>query len=77
MERRMVNFNIKNMLLTLLLNLGMAAGTVATPPTGVGGGRVGIYNDTEQQYKKIQKGIEIEDSEIIAIVQICLKLTII
>jgi hypothetical protein len=70
----MVNWNIKNMLLTLVLNLGMAAGTVATPLPSNGGG----YS-AEQQYQRrqseIEERIKLEDSNIIAIVQLCLKIT--
>jgi hypothetical protein len=86
MERGMVNYNIKNMLLTLLLNLGMAAGTVATPPTppsGGGGGNEHSYSKNTSKKSEKEKNdkflerVLIDDSEIVAIVQICLKLTVI
>lgn len=50
-----------------------------SPPSGGGGGGyTGRHYDNEQeQREKRNKEIEIEDSEIIAIVQLCLKTTII
>jgi hypothetical protein len=74
------------MLLPLLLNLGFAAGVVVTPPPqqiiNVGGGGITYYEPTSISSKEVSyydkereaiKRIQIEDSEIISIVELCLK----
>lgn len=68
------------MLLPLLLNLGFAAGTVITPPptppiTDVEGSGISYYQQLsrEKNQRVLEKRIQIEDSEIIAIVEITLK----
>lgn len=67
------------MLLPLLLNLGFAAGTVTIIPppiTDVEGSSISQYQQQvlrEKRQREIEKRIQIEDSEIIAIVEITLK----
>jgi hypothetical protein len=79
------------MLLVFLMNLGMAAGTAVTPSsppssggflgdyTSIGGGG-GHYTSNyyiEKEERETRERIQIEDSEIMAIVELCLKTTII
>jgi len=70
------------MLLSILVNNVMIVPVVPPiPPSGGGGGGGGLGNFTENYYdeEKDQRGreekIRIEDSEVISIVQLCLKIT--
>jgi len=57
------------------LNFG---GTPPNPPSGGGGGGMDYYPtqyDNKKEQRDREEKIRIEDSEVIAIVQLCLKIT--
>jgi len=61
------------MLLTLILNLGMAAGVVVPPPPTPPVEEQALRGGGGKWYELIEN----EDSEIVEIVKLCLKTTII